>query len=521
MAASFIVTRGRGAPDSSTPPDEVGVHIFYQLWQKRLHPFADLADGDVIYWGDQKSRELRWELRARNVRRAYCHDRNQFEGFLRYWFGIVETDVEYDIGRETGWLLAWENELVRPLQVTLPSGFHYGRTGIKEISDSDRAMIGLPEPAKDALIPVETIDGPVPVFGPSARRNITPALRRAVFERDGRICRDCRTTEGPFHLDHIFPFSKGGPTIERNLQVLCASCNLSKGAHTEQDDIPEQLLPDSALERLIVSSGRPRPDTVKEASEQLESMLNVGDISVEEAGLAALETVTDLENDWRAADDLSAAIRGRRKDDKRRVWGDLLEIVPHDPNSEAYVIENIDSFERILGRDDVAANVAAALLAPFIADAEIPIWSDEDQGDDRLTALSSERLLQLIDACPLDRIRRRGWLLRVRLWDDDSFDVLNIPIREWMGGVRHPLAATAILYAAEEVTGEALAEDDESTRDAALTWLEVSATSSDARVAHRSAELLATLLRRRDEKGDADAAAMYEALVDRLERLNP
>jgi len=78
------------------------------------------------------------------------------------------------------------------------------------------------------------------------------------------------------------------------------------------------------------------------------------------------------------------------------------------------------------------------------------------------------------------------------------------------------LATTAILYAADEVIEIAAEEDHERMRNLAIGWLEISATSSEARVAHRSAELLATLLRRRDEKGDADAAAMYEALVDRL-----
>lgn len=520
---SFLVTRGRGAPDPSTPPDEVGVRIFYQLWQKRLHPYGDLADGDMIYWGDQKSREVRWELRVRNVRRAYCRDRNQFEGFLRHWFGSLETDVEYDIGRDTGWLLAWENELVRPLDITLPSGFKFGRSGIKELSQEDRALIGLPEPAAGAMIPVETVEGPVPLFGPEARRNISPALRQAVFERDGRVCRTCGSTDGPFHLDHIFPFSKGGPTDERNLQVLCASCNLSKGARTDQDGIPEQLLPDSDLERLIVSLGRPRPDTVTEAAAQLESLLDAGEISAEKAGLAALETLTDLNNDSHAADALSDAIRGAGNDNDRGVWADLLGIVPHDPVSEESVIENVESFEQILNGSDVAAPVAApvaaALLAPFIADALSPFWSDESPSTDRVAELATDRLLKLIDECPLDRTRRRGWLLAIR--GSENIEALNVPVAQWAAGIRHPLGATAILYAAQELILLANDQDDERLRDVASNWLEIAATSSEVRVAHYSALLLSDLLSMRDEAGDADAAAMYEALAERLATLNP
>jgi hypothetical protein len=532
---SFLVSRGRGAPDPSTPPDEVGVRIFYQLWQKRLHPYGDLADGDMIYWGDQKSREVRWELRVRNVRRAYCRDRNQFEGFLRHWFGSLETDVEYDIGRDTGWLLAWENELVRPLDITLPSGFKFGRSGIKELSQEDQALIGLPEPAAGAMIPVETVEGPVPLFGPEARRNISPALRQAVFERDGRVCqrRGCGSTDGPFHLDHIFPFSKGGPTNERNLQVLCASCNLSKGARADQDDIPEQLLPDSELERLIVSLGRPRPDTVAEAADQLKSLLDAGEISAEEAGLAALETLTDLNNDHIVAENLSNAILGSEADYERQLWADLLIIVPDDPVSEALVIENIDSFEQILNREDTAAPITAVLLAPFIANALATVLPDESSPADRVAALATDRVLQLIDECPLDRLRPRVWILEIAL-QGHNVQVLNTPAFAWDKGARHPLLETAILYAAYQLAllSEAIESErqalnepvrsdlyDPNWRRVAVSWLQASSTSIDQRVAAVSAEILAELLRGLGEEGDADAAAMYEAFAERLKSL--
>ena len=35
-----------------------------------------------------------------------------------------------------------------------------------------------------------------------------------------------------FHIDHITPKSKGGPDVDRNLQLLCGSCNIIKGKKT-------------------------------------------------------------------------------------------------------------------------------------------------------------------------------------------------------------------------------------------------------------------------------------------------
>lgn len=63
-------------------------------------------------------------------------------------------------------------------------------------------------------------------------RHPSPALRAEVFARDGEICAYCRSTEGPFHLDHIHPWSRGGKTSADNLTVACAPCNTSKGSKT-------------------------------------------------------------------------------------------------------------------------------------------------------------------------------------------------------------------------------------------------------------------------------------------------
>lgn len=45
-------------------------------------------------------------------------------------------------------------------------------------------------------------------------------------------CAECRNvlTKATTHIDHIVPLSKGGSNYPQNLQLLCATCNISKGA---------------------------------------------------------------------------------------------------------------------------------------------------------------------------------------------------------------------------------------------------------------------------------------------------
>jgi hypothetical protein len=74
----------------------------------------------------------------------------------------------------------------------------------------------------------------------SDRSPIPIDLRALVFSRDGKVCAYCGTTEGEFHLDHIFPWSRGGAHSLENLTVACAPCNRSKRDKTVQEWRGEQ-----------------------------------------------------------------------------------------------------------------------------------------------------------------------------------------------------------------------------------------------------------------------------------------
>lgn len=58
-------------------------------------------------------------------------------------------------------------------------------------------------------------------------------LRFKIMRRDNFTCVQCGASPAKnplveLHIDHIFPWSKGGETIYENLQTLCTKCNLGK-----------------------------------------------------------------------------------------------------------------------------------------------------------------------------------------------------------------------------------------------------------------------------------------------------
>ena len=66
--------------------------------------------------------------------------------------------------------------------------------------------------------------------GRSRRQSIPPSVKTFVWQRDEGKCVDCGSDQ-LLEFDHIIPVTMGGSNTARNLQLLCESCNRSKGGH--------------------------------------------------------------------------------------------------------------------------------------------------------------------------------------------------------------------------------------------------------------------------------------------------
>ena len=59
-------------------------------------------------------------------------------------------------------------------------------------------------------------------------------IKRLLYGQQKGECNLCKRhfEMHDFHIDHITPKSKGGPNVDRNLQLLCGSCNTIKGTRS-------------------------------------------------------------------------------------------------------------------------------------------------------------------------------------------------------------------------------------------------------------------------------------------------
>lgn len=61
------------------------------------------------------------------------------------------------------------------------------------------------------------------------RISVPESVRHEVWRRDMGKCVRCGSVRD-LEFDHIIPFSEGGSSTARNIQLLCESCNRTKGA---------------------------------------------------------------------------------------------------------------------------------------------------------------------------------------------------------------------------------------------------------------------------------------------------
>jgi 5-methylcytosine-specific restriction endonuclease McrA len=63
------------------------------------------------------------------------------------------------------------------------------------------------------------------------KRNFSSRQKIIMAVLSGNQCSICKVKlDKSFHGDHIRPWARGGKTILKNGQALCAQCNLRKGS---------------------------------------------------------------------------------------------------------------------------------------------------------------------------------------------------------------------------------------------------------------------------------------------------
>jgi hypothetical protein len=77
-------------------------------------------------------------------------------------------------------------------------------------------------------------------------RTLPRALSRAIWFRDDATCRICHDTQpaNGWEIDHIVPWSAGGPDTSTNLRLTCRDCNQARSNRIDRFARPAQPIID-------------------------------------------------------------------------------------------------------------------------------------------------------------------------------------------------------------------------------------------------------------------------------------
>ena len=136
-------------------------------------------------------------------------NKNDFnlEEFLEKYKEVIENrrnELQKDIDEST---LSKEKDEIRQELLERERKRKLQREVLKTLIDNGEIYNDLNKDDKREVIPQEVMD--------------------KVWNRDGGKCVQCGDVKY-IEFDHIIPFSKGGATTYRNLQILCKKCNLEK-----------------------------------------------------------------------------------------------------------------------------------------------------------------------------------------------------------------------------------------------------------------------------------------------------
>jgi len=148
-------------------------------------------------------------------RRISVYSKGTYTKRFGSWRKGLEAFISYISGEEGE---ASDDEIESVRAETIPK-----RKTSRTIKGADASLSGgSAEGSKDELL-----------ASPRGPRQPGRRLTMQVLIRDKGVCQLCKrvaTADGlEYHIDHITPWIKGGPTVLSNLQLLCSKCNLLKG----------------------------------------------------------------------------------------------------------------------------------------------------------------------------------------------------------------------------------------------------------------------------------------------------
>ena len=189
----FITSRGFALPKNQ---QDMRKNLWFNMWQRRIWPYAELGEGDTLYWYDTIEKAIVWRSRVAKVDRFEYANKDEVTKRFKRLFGVNESNDPYFVkAKDQGYCLAYQVDSLVRLAVPKPAEFRFPMDGWLRCSDKNAAqwLKNIPAPASP--------DGPssgelskttrqvaeTDYFSPSSLKDERERKLREIVQRRGQL----------------------------------------------------------------------------------------------------------------------------------------------------------------------------------------------------------------------------------------------------------------------------------------------------------------------------------------------
>jgi hypothetical protein len=152
MTQRWVTSRGLdGLPNDRQAMLEA---VWFNLWKLQLGPYKELRAGDTVFFYDPPSKHILWRTRVSRVFTDTYESKDAASRTMTSVFGgpraAFTGSLYFQQAPAAGYLLAWTNDDVEPVDLPKPDGVLFPQQGwlkIDDLAKEERASWGFDPPS--------------------------------------------------------------------------------------------------------------------------------------------------------------------------------------------------------------------------------------------------------------------------------------------------------------------------------------------------------------------------------------